>query len=252
MLILSEIRELAEDVIDSLCVVPDVAMRTHVLIGKLKEEKPEVVAELVLYILEQVDSGDSRYAVALGCLDVPVITEHLGNPFMSDVYTYARRNGLTVLVNLLSRPEASRVYIEEGGIPEDMPAGVRIALSRTQNRHTLNALLCDPDPRVIRTLLCNPRLTEADVLKVSTRRPVSDAVLREIYQNSKWIARYTIKKSLILNPYTPTEIGLKLLHFMMDQDLREIADSLDVHDLLRETALQKIDSRASNEDLLID
>jgi hypothetical protein len=86
------------------------------------------------------------------------------------------------------------------------------------------------------------KTTESDVFKICSKRPVTDAILREVYQNKKWISRYIVKKALIFNPYSPTEIGLKLIHFMMEQDLRLVASCHDTHPLIRNTAIQKIES----------
>ncbi len=78
----------------------------------------------------------------------------------------------------------------------------------------LEKLLHDQDPGVIRNLLSNPRVTETEVLKLSSRTPVSPRVLEEVARSPRWISRYRVKKALVLNPYTPLGISLPLLGFL--------------------------------------
>ena len=91
----------------------------------------------------------------------------------------------------------------------------------------------------------NPALTESDVLKLCSRRPAAADVQREVFSNKKWYARYHVKKALICNPYTPTDLGLKILHFLLAQDVLFVAQSLDLHPALREMAVQMLQENIS-------
>lgn len=119
--------------------------------------------------------------------------------------------------------------------------GVRVSMARCGNREQLARLLADTNLLVIRALLKNPALTESDVLKLASRRPAAADVLREVFHSRKWSARYAVKKALILNPYTPTDIGMKIIHVLMAQDLRLVAASRDLHHWLREAARQRLE-----------
>ncbi len=231
---------LLQQVITSLSAVPDSAMRSHLLAEKLQELTPGRAAELLQAIVVGAsrDKNDSR--LAFDALHVPMLASRLGNPFMSDIYTAAQEGGFEELVSLLTRPEASR-SAEQGAEPQDdMPAGVRISQAKQVRGPQLARMFADTDPRVIRVVLQNPSLTEADVLKLCSRRPAIAAVQLEVAASRKWIARYGVKKALIFNPYTPTELGLKLVHFLMLQDLRLVAESQVLHSAIREIARQKI------------
>lgn len=235
-----QVNPLLKQMIVTLCAVPDAAMRSYILAEKVQALSPPQAAELLQLIIMGASRRKGPYCLALDALSVPVLTQRAGNPFMSDVYTAAREQGFDELVSLLSRPEASRTSDQDAHLQEDLPAGVRVSRAKTLNRNELARMLADTDPRVIRTLLQNPTLTESDVLKLCSRRPASADVQREVFSCKKWFARYSVKKALVFNPYTPTDIGLKIIHFLMAQDVLFVAQSLDLHPALREIAQQVI------------
>jgi hypothetical protein len=86
-------------------------------------------------------------------------------------------------------------------------------------------LLLDPDPRVVRVLLGNPRLAEADVLKLASSRRANSEVLETVAQDDRWVVRYRVKVALANNPGTPTRVVLGLLPYLMRQDLRDVSVS---------------------------
>ena len=227
-----------------LCAVPDTAMRSHILAEKLQALTVAQAAELLQVIIIGASRRKGPYCLALDALSVPCLTQRLGNPYMSGVYTAASEQGYEELLSLLSRPEASRTAEQDANPQDDLPAGVRMSRAKTLNRNELARMLADTDPRVIRMLLQNPTLTESDVLKLCSRRPASADVQREVFNCKKWFARYSVKKSLVFNPYTPTDIGLKIIHLLMVQDVLFVARSLDLHPALREIARQILQAQS--------
>lgn len=114
--------------------------------------------------------------------------------------------------------------------------GEKRSLAKGIKKDTLDRLLYDPDPHVIRNLLNNPRITEMDVIKIASKRPNSGEVLTEVFNNKKWAEIYSIKRALVKNPYTPTGLSLGLLHFMLIQDLKEISRDGTIHPAIRKAA----------------
>jgi hypothetical protein len=94
-------------------------------------------------------------------------------------------------------------------------------------------LLADPAALVIRQLLQNPRLTEKDVLKIAARRPAVADVLREVFRAERWVRRYSVKRALCLNPYTPGEITARLLPLLRREDLKLVATDATLHERVR-------------------
>ncbi len=69
-----------------------------------------------------------------------------------------------------------------------VPLGQRKSLARRPDRDTLQKMLSDPHPDVIRRCLCNPRLVEDDVVRLAARRPGRPEVQAEIAR-SPWVRR---------------------------------------------------------------
>jgi hypothetical protein len=115
---------------------------------------------------------------------------------------------------------ALRVYL----LPRPKePVGYRISLARRALAGVLERLLFDPDARVVRILLGNSRLTEAEVLKLAASRRASPEALVAVAQDDRWIACYPVKVALANNPATPTRVVLGLLPYLMRQDLRDVS-----------------------------
>jgi hypothetical protein len=236
-------RNPSEQIASALFTVPERSMRTHLLVEKLCELEPDEVAKLLQAIIAGAAERNGNHCLLFEALDVSVLTRRAGNSFMSDVYVCAQRSGFEELVRLLSRPDSSRVFNNVGeSSADEIPSGVRVAMAKSGNRDQLTRMFSDTNPQVIRTLLKNPSLTESDLLKLASKRPAVADVQREVFLSRKWSARYAVKKALILNPYTPTEIGVKIVHTLMVQDLRLVVQSRDLHHWLRDAARERLDS----------
>jgi len=119
---------------------------------------------------------------------------------------------------------------------KETPLGMRKALARKPDFKLIQRIARDQDHRVIRHLLDNPRLTEKDVIHIGSTRPTSPKVLEVIYDHPKWIARYSVKRVIVLSPHSPLSISLRLLTFLTTEDLEEVREALDLRETLREQA----------------
>jgi len=127
---------------------------------------------------------------------------------------------------------------------QELTLGARVSLAKSSKKTVLRKLLREQDPRVIRSLLQNPRLTESDVLKIASLQPTAPVVLQEIFQNPKWVARYRVKKALIYNPFCPPAISVHLLKFLLFADLKEIAQQEGLHLAVQEAAHQLLQEKS--------
>ena len=64
--------------------------------------------------------------------------------------------------------------------------GERRALARKPSVQSIESLLLDPDPRVLKHLLQNPRITENLVLKVTSARPQKPQILLMVFEHNVW------------------------------------------------------------------
>jgi len=101
--------------------------------------------------------------------------------------------------------------------------GLRISLARRTTPRIIERLIYDPDEKVIRTILGNPRITEVEVLKIASAPRTPPSILATLAHHQRWIPRYKVKLALVYNPNTPLRVTLGLLPLLMRQDLLEIA-----------------------------
>ena len=120
------------------------------------------------------------------------------------------------------------VVEEEPRVPDygrgrALTLGERKSLARRPDRRLLDRVLRDPHPDVIELLLMNPRLTEADVVRLCARRPNVPEILVRVFRAPRWAVRPAVRAALALNPATPPFIAGAVVPLLAPDDLRAIA-----------------------------
>jgi hypothetical protein len=110
--------------------------------------------------------------------------------------------------------------------------GERKALARSWRRDVLERLLADPHADVVKLLLANPHVTEEDILRISTSRRSSSAVLLLVLQAERWGRRPRIRRSLVRNPNLPLATALRLVGLLNRAEIRELASDPSLPDSL--------------------
>ena len=100
--------------------------------------------------------------------------------------------------------------------------GERRSLARKPSVRSIERLLLDPDPLVMKHLLQNPRLTESLVLKIVSARPQKPQVLLMIFEHSVWGVRREVQRSLCLNPFSPLSIRCALCPTLSQKGLQDL------------------------------
>jgi hypothetical protein len=104
-----------------------------------------------------------------------------------------------------------------------LPLGQKIALSRRSPARIAGALLSDGQPAVVKASLANPRLTEAQVLRVLAKEKLAPSVVQSIAQDAKWSKIYNVRIALLRQPSTTLSTVLAFLPELTVSDLRELA-----------------------------
>lgn len=222
----------------------------------LSKELTAVGEDLAPHFLREILAGagrrDTGYAEFLHHVgDVRTLATFTGNDFMSSVLQLSRRHQLNEVVELLAAtPPQKRIHYSddvESRTPEQdyVPLGVRKSLARKPNLQTIEKLVSEQDPQVIRHLLMNSRTTEDLVVKMASLRPTSEEVLEEIFVNQRWSSRSRVRKALVFNPYTPPRAAHALLPMLLMQDLMEVTLSPSLHPNVRGAAKRFIIHRVS-------
>lgn len=167
---------------------------------------------------------------------------HKNNLLLSDgiqkLKNFASSQGMNELACILENFEPVQSLEKDIGSVEnigmeDVPLGIKKSLAKKIDKRLLNRLVHEQDPTVIEILLQNSSLVELDVMKIVTKRPTSQLVIRQVFLDRKWISRYTIKRAIVLNPYSPPNISIALLPFLRKQHLNEVAQDLSLHEMVR-------------------
>jgi hypothetical protein len=217
----------------------DMTLRIAFLRRWLGEADTTTLADVWTVVVTQAEAGNTDHGQLLLSLSLAWLDPGLDQAKGAAAAVLRARacGGLAQMLDSTpdaTDPEASRV--PEYDRRRIVTLGERKTMARTRDRRRLAKLLADPHPAVIRILLANPALTEDDVIRLSARRPVPTAVLREVFGCTRWIVRYRIRLAVVLNPHTPLDIALQLAPHLRPRDARTVANAPDVHSALRAAA----------------
>jgi hypothetical protein len=248
------VEKVAESFVELMSSFKEKKMRQVLLAERLNKLNIETISEVLHYFVTRSEEDDLRLKPVIACLlDVPYLVSALGNEKMSRVYEKLEVKGYyNVRALLVPHPHIKRRGFEDDIISfpdmEEIPLGVKKTLAKSDKKHKLDKLLYEDNPVIIRNLLNNPRITEKDVLKIVTRRPIKKNILMEVVNSKRWLDRHIIKKAIARNPFTPTEIALNMLHFMLLQDLLVIANDGRLNYAVRDLAQNLIEKKRKLQD----
>jgi len=204
--------------------LPEVQMRAQ----WTRQELRELPAADALEVLRSArDCTEGRCApfpelwLALGL----ALGQVEGAGLRQELLSHAQAAELLSLSALLEPKSHAEVDARAAVVPQlnrerPLTLGERKSVARTHDRDLLTRVVRDPHPDVMRILLGNPSLTEFDVLRAASARPVASDVLRTIYLSARWIKRQAIQSALVLNPYCPRDVALFLVPLLSRSDAR--------------------------------
>jgi hypothetical protein len=214
----------------------------------LERVGPVRAADILCVVLARAEQRDERHAILLLRVSLALCAASTLS-LKRSIAAVADARGQHSLARFLgaregpSEPEAEEQENERDvpdfGRGRPLALGERKALARTHNRALLARVLRDPSPDVIRILLENPTVVEADVVRLCARRPARREVLAEVFQHQRWILRYRVRLALALNPFTPEEITLQLLPHLTPADRREVQASSQISRRVRDACFEK-------------
>jgi hypothetical protein len=180
--------------------------------------------ELPAEIIENIATRKTflkSYAVKRALVFHPSAPRIVGLRLLRDLY-------LMDLVQFSLSPSASaelKRHAEEyiiARLPQ-LPLGQRITLARRGPARVAGALIAAGHAQVLEIALDNPRLTEAQVLKVLWRDNLPQVVVLTVANHRKWSQHYNVRLALVRNSATPLSIVLSYLPQLTVVDLRELA-----------------------------
>jgi hypothetical protein len=217
-------------------------MRAHVLGEYLRHTAAGEAARVLDEVLALGRRGGPPFDVAMLTLARVLTRGGLDYELLARLYAETRE---AELEDLRQQLFSSRAPLPQGRPRDERQRehtlGHRKWLARDTRRDTLDRLLRDPEAEVMPNLLQNPRITEDDVVRLAARRPIDPEILRLVFMHPRWIRRYPVKRTLVLNPHTPTELSLRLLRMLHRGDLRLVASMGPLPDVVRQAAARMLE-----------
>lgn len=232
----------AFELLRKLGAMADPSLRVDYLRAELLSGPTDGVASLLQATAEGADAGVTGYREMLLLLAVALAPARLESR-RREAAAAAIARGQWLARSLLV-PEGRREADAGDGATRAPPVipgrtvtlGERKSLARGRVRTVLDRVMHDPHPDVIRILLSNPSIREADILRIASRRPIAAEILREIFTHGRWFPRYGVRFALVQNPYLPTDLGLALVRQLHRQDAETLVGATELPNAIREAA----------------
>lgn len=119
----------------------------------------------------------------------------------------------------------------------------KILLAVKADRSERAQLLQDNDPRVLLSILRNPRLTVEEVIRLAKSAFLNYQIADVIMNTAQWMSNLDVRLALIRNPKTPQAFSLRILPTLPESELRAIAKS-GTNMALKQAALRKLHGKA--------
>jgi hypothetical protein len=232
-------RALAADLDRRLAHVLERAMRRRLVQEVLHEVRPEEAAALLSLLETRAPRGSAgvRDLLREACGDVLIGVDpacELGYEQRRAIYEAATALGEEGAARLLRTLPAR----DEGElrVPRELaeiPLGRRRSLARGSDERLLELLERDVDAKVIANLLQNPRVREADVVRIAARRPVPASTLEEIFRSPRWATSPRVRTALARNPHCPPGIAVRVVGSLPLAELREMRADPGLHEEAR-------------------
>ena len=120
----------------------------------------------------------------------------------------------------------------------------KIKLAMLGNKEARSILIKDANKLVSTAVFNNPRISDPEVVDAVKSRNISEEVLRIISNNRAWLRNYQVKCGLVNNPKTPLGIALKLINHLTIKDLKNLANSKNVPNVISTAAKNAFQKRS--------
>ncbi len=111
---------------------------------------------------------------------------------------------------------------------QEMTVNEKIKMALTGDKEWRTLLIREANKQVNTAVLRNPRITEAEALAVAQNRSSSEELIRIILLNRDWVKLYDMKKALVCHPRTPLQQAMRMMAFLSERDVKELANSRNV------------------------
>ena len=118
----------------------------------------------------------------------------------------------------------------------------KLLLAVKAERSERALLLQDNDPRVLLSLLRNPRLTVDEVARLAKSSFLNFQIADVIVKTTQWTSSLDVRLALIRNPKTPPAFALQILPSLPESEVRSIARA-GTNMALKQAALRRLQGK---------
>jgi hypothetical protein len=228
----------------------DAALRVSYVVHVARTWNVETFAQALDAVCERAEQAEAASREALFAIVDALNTEEMDS-IVQRLREQAVGESLLALERLVrlplrpSRAESLGKHATAVEAPQgrQLTLGERKSLARRPDRETMQRLLADSHPDVIRRVLRNPRITEDDVVRLAARRPGKSEVLAEIARSTRWAHGPRVRMALVMNPATPCEIAARIAGLLLRPELGRVARSPGVPASVRAVCIEHLERR---------
>jgi len=174
----------------------------------------------------------------------PRTPRHVSLPLVRHLFIFdLMRVALTPVVPADIKRAADEALINR---LETISTGERLSLAHRGSARIAGALLLDPEARVIRATLENPRLIEAAIIQALTRHDAPSAFVEGVCRHPKWSVRREVRIALLRNEHTPLARALEFAQALPAPLVREVLHGSRLPGNIKAYALKELGQRDSS------
>ncbi len=121
--------------------------------------------------------------------------------------------------------------------------GQKIKLAYVGNKEVRELLVRDRNKMVAGAVVKSGRMTEPEVVRVSSNRAISGEVLRLIATDREWTRLYPVKVALVNNPKCPVPVAIGFISALQARDLKMLSNNKNVSSVVFTTATRLVRER---------
>jgi hypothetical protein len=178
------------------------------------------IAGVVVEALVKNSSVMKHRKVVTAIVGHPRTPRHVSLPMVRSLYAFEL---MQVALTPAVAPDIKRAA-EDQIVQrlETVSLGERLTLAKQGSNRVAEALLCDPEPRIVEAALVNPRMTEASVVRSLGREEAPVHFIEQACRHPKWSLRREIQLALLKSQHTPLARVLAFVQAYSTQTLRDI------------------------------
>ncbi len=179
--------------------------------------------------------------VRLALVEHPKTPRHISLPMVRHLFTF----DLMQVALTPATPADIKKTAEESLIRrlEAISEGEKLSLAHRASGQVAGELLLDPQPRVVRAALENPRLTEAHVVRALMRENSLAAFVHAVCDHPKWSLRQDVRVALVRNEDTPLARAREFASTLPAELVREVLNASRMADNVKSHLQREIENR---------